>query len=149
MTLSDALRADYIFVIYREARTNEIVCIRVLGKVASACGGRVPIGDESEFLQRPENTSTSCVDLAMMGRFIVRVFNHEQREGTSMVNFQVNDMTCGHCAGTIRAAIITAAPQADIEVDLSARRVAVEDVTDIDAVERAIREAGYTPERQP
>ncbi|PSJ39151.1 copper chaperone [Zobellella taiwanensis] len=63
-----------------------------------------------------------------------------------MVNFQVNDMTCGHCAGVIRAAITTAAPQADIEVDLSARRVAVEGVTDIDAVERAIREAGYTPE---
>ena len=61
-----------------------------------------------------------------------------------MVNFRVNDMTCGHCAGTIRAAIITAAPQADIEVDLSARRVAVEGVTDIDTVERAIREAGYT-----
>src|SRR5690606_10008003 len=100
-------------------------------------------------LQWPADTSTSCVDLPMLGRFIVRVFNHEPREGTSMVNFRVNDMTCGHCAGTIRAAIITAAPQADIEVDLSARRVAVEGVTDIDTVERAIREAGYTPERQP
>ena len=66
-----------------------------------------------------------------------------------MVNFEVNDMTCGHCAGTIRAAITAAAPQANIEVDVSARRVAVEGVTDVGAVERAIREAGYTPEHQP
>lgn len=66
-----------------------------------------------------------------------------------MVNFQVNDMTCGHCVKTISAAIKTAAPEAEIRVDLSTRSVNVEGALDIDTVERAIRESGYSPERQP
>ncbi|MHA6729775.1 heavy-metal-associated domain-containing protein [Devosia sp. A369] len=58
--------------------------------------------------------------------------------------FTVNDMTCGHCVGTVRKALETALPGADISVDLASHKVAF--TGDKAVGEAAIREAGYTPE---
>ena len=58
--------------------------------------------------------------------------------------FIVNDMTCGHCVGTVRKALEDALPGADILVDLATHRV--EFTGDRATGEEAIREAGYTPE---
>ncbi|UXN70171.1 heavy-metal-associated domain-containing protein [Devosia neptuniae] len=58
--------------------------------------------------------------------------------------FAVNDMTCGHCVGTVRRALEEALPGADISVDLASHRV--EFTGDRRVGEEAIREAGYTPE---
>ncbi|GLQ10368.1 hypothetical protein GCM10007913_23000 [Devosia yakushimensis] len=58
--------------------------------------------------------------------------------------FAVNDMTCGHCVGTVRKALEDALPGATISVDLVTHRV--EFTGDRSAGEEAIREAGYTPE---
>ena len=56
----------------------------------------------------------------------------------------VNDMTCGHCVGTVRKALEDALPGAEISVNLDAHRV--EFTGDRARGEAAIREAGYTPE---
>lgn len=56
----------------------------------------------------------------------------------------VNDMTCAHCVGTVRKALETALPGAKIAVDLESHTVRFNG--DRAAGERAIREAGYTPE---
>ncbi|QDZ09563.1 heavy-metal-associated domain-containing protein [Devosia ginsengisoli] len=56
----------------------------------------------------------------------------------------VNDMTCGHCVGTVRKALQDALPGADISVDLTTHKV--EFTGDRATGEAAIREAGYTPE---
>lgn len=56
----------------------------------------------------------------------------------------VNDMTCGHCVGTVRKALQDALPGAEISVDLSTHKV--EFTGDRATGEAAIREAGYTPE---
>lgn len=56
----------------------------------------------------------------------------------------VNDMTCGHCVGTVRQALKDALPGAEIAVDLATHRV--EFTGDRAKGEAAIREAGYTPE---
>lgn len=56
----------------------------------------------------------------------------------------VNDMTCGHCVGTVRKALEEALPGAEISVDLATHRV--EFTGDRATGEEAIREAGYTPE---
>lgn len=58
--------------------------------------------------------------------------------------FTVNDMTCGHCEKTVRAALEKEFPGAAVTVDLAARKVSVE--ADADKAAEAIREAGYTPE---
>ncbi|HEY0906351.1 MAG TPA: heavy-metal-associated domain-containing protein [Methylophilus sp.] len=70
-----------------------------------------------------------------------------------MITFQVNDMTCGHCASNITKAIKALDPTARVEIDLHQHRVSVAVVSaDAQSVSNAIAEAGYTPavhEAQP
>ncbi|UYN99622.1 MAG: heavy-metal-associated domain-containing protein [Devosia sp.] len=56
----------------------------------------------------------------------------------------VNDMTCGHCVGTVRGALEEALPGARIEIDLATHKVSF--TGDKAKGEAAIRDAGYTPE---
>lgn len=42
-----------------------------------------------------------------------------------MLAFEVNDMTCGHCASTITKAVKTIDPGADVQVDLGRHLVSV------------------------
>ncbi|MFO1340368.1 MAG: heavy-metal-associated domain-containing protein [Burkholderiaceae bacterium] len=67
-----------------------------------------------------------------------------------MIAFEVQDMTCGHCASTITKALKEADPAAQVRIDLSAHRVEVEPVeAEPDELASAIAEAGYTPSRLP
>ena len=63
-----------------------------------------------------------------------------------MITFEVNDMTCGHCASTITKALKSADKDAKVTIDLARRLVKVEP-GDADAQELrdAIAEAGYAP----
>lgn len=65
-----------------------------------------------------------------------------------MIAFEVNDMTCGHCASTITKAVMGADKDAKVRIDLAAHRVEIEPST-AEAAElaEAIEEAGYTPVR--
>jgi copper chaperone len=64
----------------------------------------------------------------------------------AMIAFEVNDMTCGHCASTITKALQGADRDARVQIDLASHRVQVELAT-ADAAElaAAIENAGYTP----
>lgn len=66
-----------------------------------------------------------------------------------MIQFQVNDMTCGHCAATITKAVTALDAAARVDIDVTAHRVQIESVTSKDVLENAIREAGYTPQPVP
>ena len=63
---------------------------------------------------------------------------------SNKTTFTVNDMTCGHCVGTVRKALEEALPGAEISVNLDTHKV--EFTGDRAKGEEAIREAGYTPE---
>lgn len=63
---------------------------------------------------------------------------------SNKTTFTVNDMTCGHCVGTVRKALEEALPGAEISVSLDTHKV--EFTGDRTKGEEAIREAGYTPE---
>ena len=66
-----------------------------------------------------------------------------------MVQFTVPDMTCGHCASTIKRAVNEADAGAKVDVDLSARCVRIDAPrANANELESAIREAGYTPVMQ-
>lgn len=65
-----------------------------------------------------------------------------------MLQFEVNDMTCGHCVRAITAAVKGAAPAATVEIDLPGHLVRVGGAPEGDKIEAAIREAGYTPLRK-
>lgn len=63
-----------------------------------------------------------------------------------MITFEVNDMTCGHCASTITKALKDADKNAKVQVDLASHRVMVEPAAaDADELAMAIKDAGYTP----
>ena len=63
-----------------------------------------------------------------------------------MVTFEVQDMTCGHCASSITKAVRAMDPTAQVTADLTTHRVQVES-TESDGTQLGdvIREAGYTP----
>jgi len=75
--------------------------------------------------------------------------SHDQATTTATpgagISIRVEDMTCGHCAGTIKSAIESSIPGAKVNADPQAKLVSVEGVTDLARVSDIIAEAGYTP----
>jgi copper chaperone len=64
-----------------------------------------------------------------------------------MPTFKVEDMTCGGCAASIRRAVAAVDAQAAVDVDLAQHLVTVQPRTaDAQALEAAIRDAGFTPQ---
>lgn len=63
-----------------------------------------------------------------------------------MVTFEVNDMTCGHCVGSITKAVGFVDPAAKVEVDLATHRVQIESTAStVGVLVDAIKTAGFTP----
>lgn len=62
-----------------------------------------------------------------------------------MLEFQVNDMTCGHCVNAITQAIAAVDAAAKVDIDLATHRVRITGSDKVDAIRAAITEAGYTP----
>lgn len=65
-----------------------------------------------------------------------------------MLEFTVQDMTCGHCVATITKAVQQADGGARVDADVQSHLVRVAGAADPQAVEDAIRAAGYTPQRR-
>lgn len=62
-----------------------------------------------------------------------------------MLEFQVEDMTCGHCAGRITQAVKDVDANASVVVDLQRHLVQIDAAGDSVDFQEAIRDAGYTP----
>ena len=64
----------------------------------------------------------------------------------AMITFEVDDMTCGHCVGTISKAIASLDNGAQIQLDLATHRVQIEPIAaTAQQLSNAIRNAGYSP----
>jgi len=63
-----------------------------------------------------------------------------------MIAFEVNDMTCGHCASTITKAVMATDRAAKVEIDLGKHLVQIQPGdSDAERLSEAITNAGYTP----
>jgi copper chaperone len=63
-----------------------------------------------------------------------------------MIAFDVNDMTCGHCAGAVTRAVEATDDAARVEIDLVRRQVRIEPGhADAQQLVDSIRQAGYAP----
>ena len=62
-----------------------------------------------------------------------------------MVKFEVKDMSCGHCAGSITKAIKEVDPQAEVNIDLASKTVNVNANASAETIKKAMEEAGFTP----
>ena len=63
-----------------------------------------------------------------------------------MVTFQVNDMTCGHCASAISRALAAVDNKARLDVRMQQKLVRVESTLSAAELAEAIQNAGYTPQ---
>ena len=63
-----------------------------------------------------------------------------------MIEFTVDDMTCGHCASTITRAVKDVDAASRCEVDLGAKKVRIESSHPAGEFRSAIEEAGFTPQ---
>jgi len=60
-----------------------------------------------------------------------------------MIEMRVEGMTCGHCVSAVTRAVKAVDPEANVQVDLGTGRVRVEGQSSVEALGRAIAEAGY------
>ena len=65
------------------------------------------------------------------------------------VTLRVEDMTCGHCAGTITKAIETKLPGTQVQADPATKLVSVRGASDLAAIKEIVAAAGYTPSDAP
>lgn len=63
-----------------------------------------------------------------------------------MIEFTVNDMTCGHCASTITRAVKDVDAAGRCEIDLGTKKVRIDSRRPAADFKAAIEEAGYTPQ---
>ena len=68
--------------------------------------------------------------------------NHDALSATG-TTFKVEDMTCPHCAGTIRSALEAGLPGTEFSIDLETQQVTV--AGDAAKAEAVFRDAGYEP----
>ena len=58
-------------------------------------------------------------------------------------SFNVQGMTCGHCANAVTQAVRSVDPAAQVQVDLGSGKVQVQSQQDRAAIAKAIEEEGY------
>ena len=61
------------------------------------------------------------------------------------LTLRVEDMTCGHCAGTIKKAVESSLPGTQVDADPASKLVSICGTADLVAVKAIVAEAGYTP----
>lgn len=62
-----------------------------------------------------------------------------------MVTFQVNDMTCGHCASAISRAVAAVDKNARMDIRIQQKLVRVASTASVAELAQAIQDVGYTP----
>lgn len=60
-----------------------------------------------------------------------------------MVELEVQDMTCGGCANSVRRSIQAVDDKANVEVDLASKKVTVESRATLDQLRAAVEGAGF------
>lgn len=64
---------------------------------------------------------------------------------STAIEFTVPDMTCGHCAGRIKALVAGIDADAKVDIDLVSHRVRIESSADAQRFRNALVEADYPP----
>ena len=60
-----------------------------------------------------------------------------------MIEFEVKDMSCGHCVSTVTKTVKLVDPAAGVQVDLASKKVSIESSKDRSEFAEALTEAGY------
>ena len=79
----------------------------------------------------------------MVARF--RVETLLQIKGFFMTEFEIKNMSCGHCVGAITKTVKQLDPGATVETDLANKTVKIESGQSREDLAAALAEAGYPP----
>ncbi|MBJ7310933.1 heavy-metal-associated domain-containing protein [Rugamonas sp. CCM 8940] len=60
-----------------------------------------------------------------------------------MYQLQVENMSCGHCVGTVTKAVLAVDAGATVQVDLASKQVSVESASALARISEAIVAAGF------
>ena len=60
-----------------------------------------------------------------------------------MIEFEVKDMSCGHCVGVVTQTVKLVDSDAKVEVDLQGKKVRIESDEDRSSFAEALAAAGY------
>jgi copper chaperone len=60
-----------------------------------------------------------------------------------MYELQVEGMTCGGCANSVKRSVQAVDSNAKVEVDLARKKVRIETTADVDRIKSAVVDAGY------
>jgi copper chaperone CopZ len=60
-----------------------------------------------------------------------------------VIEMNIKDMTCNHCVGVVTRTVKGVDPNAEVQVDLPAKRVRVETASSFSELAKALNEAGY------
>lgn len=71
--------------------------------------------------------------------------NQAAERDPKALTLRVEDITCGHCAGTIKNAIEAGLPGARVEADPASKLVSVVGSTNLASIKTLVAKAGYTP----
>ena len=83
------------------------------------------------------------LDLDIVARFIV-TGSHNPKE-SPMIEFTLNDMSCGHCASVITKTVKALDSEAKVKIDLAQKKVGIESTEDRATLVEALTAAGYPP----
>ncbi|HEY8048403.1 MAG TPA: heavy-metal-associated domain-containing protein [Ramlibacter sp.] len=62
-----------------------------------------------------------------------------------MIQFNIPQMSCGHCVKAVTQAVHEVDPKAHVDVDLQSKHVNVDTQADRSKIVQALAEAGYQP----
>ena len=62
-----------------------------------------------------------------------------------MIEFNIPQMTCGHCVKAVTQAVHEVDPKAKVDVDLANKHVNIDTQADRGKIVAALAEAGYQP----
>jgi uncharacterized membrane protein YraQ (UPF0718 family)/copper chaperone CopZ len=107
-------------------------------------GGDIAFVHHHSKMLPPVLTITSGVLLLI---FILRGLIQSRKKVVNMqLEWSVKDMTCKHCQMTVKNAVESVSGVETVVVDLGKKVVGVDGNVSVEAVEKAIQNAGYTPE---
>ena len=81
------------------------------------------------------------LDLAIVGGLTLRACDKE----TDMIEFKIDAMTCGHCAGVVTKTVQSLDTAAKVDIDLPTHQVKVDTSADRERLAAALADAGYPP----
>ena len=66
-------------------------------------------------------------------------------QGSQVIELNIPDMSCGHCASTVTQTCRLVDPHAKVQVDMDRKHVMIDSSEDRNMFEEALSEAGYPP----